>query len=435
MRRRAGSILLLAGMTAGIVVVLGTFVAAAASSTFADLAGYRVPVKAAFTGASIAMTLFVALSGWFMSEHYLAGRRRELALLQLAGMRKRHVLCFVSAELGMGVGAGFAAGLAASALLSRFFALVLGALMRTHEAPSLYHGALSVTVIGAACALQLILAVARAGLELSRCTIAWLLRSERDPEEPRHGRRVRAALAALLLACSYALACLSRGSLAENLILPLLSAAVCGTFLAFDSLLPTLAEALRTRALGKSAAAIFAAAQIAFRSRRNARLLALAAVLMGSALSAVGTVIVMAQKIAAEGTYDQDEIFGSLLFIGGFLSTVLILSVLALLVSRAAADARDDLERKVELRDLGASRAVMLRAIDLQNAFLFGLPLAFGLAHAAAALAMLRTFSNYSTAPAYLYSAFAAALITWRISRLVSRSQLERLYEGPEGSR
>jgi hypothetical protein len=429
-RRRAGNFVLLAASTAAAVAMLGTFAAAASSSSFAGLAGYRVYAKRAFVGSTGAMLLFVALSGWFLSEHYLAKRRHEIALWLLAGMRARLAFGLLAAELAVAIGAGFAGGITIGATLSRLFSLVLGALMRTDEPPSLAFGRVAIAAASGACLLQFALAACRAVVEVSRTSIAALIRSEREPEAPSKGSAPAAAAGALLIAASYAAAVFSRGVMAENLILPVLIGAVLGTFLVFDALVPALAIFIRSRAHGLGAAGTFAAAQIAFRSRRNARLLALTAVLIGMAAAASGTVLAIRDWIRTEGgTYGQDELFGALFFIGGFLSFVFALSAVVLLASRAAADARDDLGRRLELRDLGASRGTVLLALLLQNAFLFGLPLAFGLAHSAVALAMLRSFATVSSAgPTLAVCAAAIACFALLVS-LLSRSQLDITFD------
>ncbi|MDP3176642.1 MAG: hypothetical protein Q8M76_01980 [Spirochaetaceae bacterium] len=181
-RRRLGSVILLAATTAATVAALGTFAAAAFSPSFAAIADYRVYVRRAFEGASVAMALFVVLSGWFLSEHYLAGRRRELSLWLLAGMRRRDALAELSLELAAALGCGLAGGLAAGALLSRFFSLVLGALMKLGSPPELPYALAPIAACAATVLLQYGLAVAKAWSEISHSSISALLRSEREPE-------------------------------------------------------------------------------------------------------------------------------------------------------------------------------------------------------------------------------------------------------------
>lgn len=426
-RRRLPSLALLAATSAASSAVLSTFAAAASSPSFAGLAGFRVYIRRAFEGSSAVMALLALLAGWYYSEHFLGGRRRELALWLLAGARRRTLLGSLAAELGASIAAGLLGGLAAGALLSRLFALALGLLMRSAEVPSLRFGAVPIAAAAGAAFLQYAAALRRASVELSRCSVAELARAERSPELPARGGRARAIAGALLIGLSYAGAIFSRGLLAEALILPVLIGAVAGTFLVFEALVPALARAFRFRSAGLGAAGIFAAAQIAFRSRRNARLLALAAVLVGMAASAAGTLMTSASRLRVEGSYGQDELVGALLFIGGFLSAVFALSAAALLAARAASDARDDRGRRAALRDLGAPRRCLALAIGVQNAFLFGLPTLFGIAHCAAALSMLETFSGYPSAGATLASGSGAALLLGLAAAASTARELEAL--------
>lgn len=431
-RRRLGSVALLATATAATIATIGTFASAAASPSFAGLAAGKVYVRRAFEGSEVTMAVFAALSGWLFSEQYLAKRRREIALWLLSGMRIRVVLAALAIELSSACIAGFVVGIGAGLLFSRLFALILGALMQLTQIPKLIFGPQAIAVCAAACALQFLFAVARAAVDASRASIARLIRSEHEPEEAPRRKRALAALGATLIAAGYSTAIFSRGLLAENLILPALVMTVVGTFLAFDALVPALSLALRSRASSAraarlSAAAIFASAQIAFRSRRNSRILALSSILVGMAASAAGTVATVALQIRAEGTFDQDELFGALLFVGGFLAAVFALSATVLLASRSASDAREDIDRRAALRNLGATRAVMRRAIALQNAFFFGMPALFGVSHSVAAMAMLRTFSGHSTlAPAIAAGSAATAILA--IAAALSTS---RQLEGP----
>ena len=422
--RRMGGWALLSGTTAVSEAMLEVFASAAFSPSFAGLAASRLYVRRAFQGSSGAMALFVALSGWYLASRYLENREREIALWLLAGMRKRRAFAVLAAELSTSIAAGLACGLAAGIALSRLFALILGALMRTGETPTLRHGAGSILCVVAACLLQLSLALGRAGIAISRTSIATLLSSARLADDPGPDRLARSAFGAILVGAGYSAAIFSRGMAAERLIIPALASTVIGTVLVFDDLVPALAAALRRGSGRLRAAGSYAAAQIAFRSRRNARLLALEAVLVGMAAAATGTVIAVARTIRPTGAGSQEALFGALIFIGGILSATFWLSALLLLVCRASADARADLERRLALRGLGASRSALLRALVLQNAFMAGLPWAFGLAHCAAALAMLHTFSGASIAvPAFAANAISTAVSVAFVA-IASYSQL-----------
>jgi putative ABC transport system permease protein len=292
-RRRFGDALLLVISTAISVMAIATFTAAAASPTVASATGARQSLASLFASASFVTAVFAALSGWFFAEHYLSRRKREVATWLLVGMRKRVAFGLLSAEFGAAAIVAFLAGAGSGLLLSRFFSLALTAMMKERTPIAMPFGEASFTVAGVACIFQFLLASARSAITVSRVSIADLMRSEREAERPPRARPFLAAAGVVLILASYAVAVFAEGSLAAVSILPVLVCTIAGTFLCFGALVPTLASSFRKRKAGVGAAALVAAAQISFRSRRNARLLALTAVLVAVAATACGTVIAL----------------------------------------------------------------------------------------------------------------------------------------------
>jgi len=301
-RRRMGDAALLAVSTAVSVMAIQTFVAAAGSKAAAEAVGSNQGLVSLFIAAAIVTALFAALSGWFFAEHYLSRRKRELATWILVGMGKRAAFGILACEFAAAALVAFLAGTGAGILLSRFFALALAALMRERSPVDLPFGAASVGIGALACGFQFILASARAAFTLSRVSITTLMRSGREAETQPRARPFLAGVGALLIILGYSGALFTKGGLAMQIMLPVLAATVIGTFLCFGAIVPTLAAAARKQATSASrggktrpmdAAGLVATAQIAFRSRRNARLLALTAVLVAVAATASGTVIAL----------------------------------------------------------------------------------------------------------------------------------------------
>jgi putative ABC transport system permease protein len=298
-KRRLGDAILLFASTAASVMAISIFTAAAASPSVLEASGMRRSLAMLFSSAAIVTALFAALSGWFFAEHYLSRRRREVATWLLLGMRKRVAFCLLSAEFAVASLSSLLAGLGAGLLLSRFFALALAALMKERTPIAFPFGWASATAGGLACLFQFVLASLRSAITVSRISIADLMRAEREAERPPRSRPFLAGLGALLVLGSYCAAILAQGTTAIFLMIPVLLCTIAGTFLCFSVLVPTIAAAFRRRRKGLDAAALVAAAQLAFRSRRNARLLALTAVLVAVAATACGTVIALNTSDAA----------------------------------------------------------------------------------------------------------------------------------------
>lgn len=245
----------------------------------------------------MAIAFFVALSGWYYAEHYLRRRKRELASWLLLGMSRRSALAAVSAEFAASALAALVGGLALSLLFSRFFALVLAALMRDRSPLPLPFGAAALLCASAACVAQWAVSTLRASFELRRATLAELMKAEKAVEEPPKERLPAAIAGSALIAIGYACAVIVPGRISGAFMLPVLVVVVAGTFLVFGSAFPALIGAFRAgrigRRLEREASALVAVAQLSFRSRRNARLLAFSAVLVAMAASSLGTVLAL----------------------------------------------------------------------------------------------------------------------------------------------
>jgi putative ABC transport system permease protein len=624
--RRLGEARVLASSSAFSVMALSIFAAAAASPSFRSVLPTVESARRLLSVSSWSIAFFVALSGWFYAEDYLRRRKRELASWILLGMGKGSAIAAISAEFAAAALAALAGGLALGALFSRFFALVLAALMSERSPIPMPFGAESAAAAAIACAAQWAVSTARSILVLRRATLSELLKAERAADRgpaaelPAARRAVPAIAGCSLVAAGYALAALAKGKAAATLILPVTASVAAGTFLAFAAAVPALVRAVRSRLAKSDAAALVAMAQLSFRSRRNSRLAAFAAILVAIAASSLGTVLSLrandetmarwacphdlelsasspasvaaveaalrragtpdpaAQRtdfewIAADASIDgrsvevqafsesawnaalaaigekaadaaqgrlrisraggargrdggasaisptparegrasplilvveerddmppvstataalacalddadyaelrsdadpgalrsgsawdglepralrraapeleaafpsglvsrpllldeQGYIFGLMLFIGSFLAAVFGLAAASIVLFRAIEDSAEDLDRYRSMIGLGAARAVVRRALRMQNAFSFGLPLAVGLCHAAFALTMLRNMLGFEVFGAGAAVALALAAAFACASALARARQEERIYSG-----
>jgi hypothetical protein len=296
-RRRAGEALLLSLATSLSVMAIAIFVAAASSPRFSSLlfsnGTIAESVRRLFDAAAAALVFSVGLSGWFYAEHYLKRRKRELASWLLLGMEKGEALAAISAELAVAAAFALALGLGLAAVFSRFFALLLAALMADRSPVPISVGWPSLLAGAAACLGEWLAASLRAAFDISRSSILHLMRAEAELEAPPERRNLGAAAGAVFIAAGYSLAIFTRDSLASSLMLPVLALTVAGTFLSFDSLAPRLIEAFRAGGARRGAAGLIAAAQLSFRARRNTRLLALSTVAVAIAASALGSVMAL----------------------------------------------------------------------------------------------------------------------------------------------
>jgi len=291
--RRLGEARALAASSAFSIMALSIFAAAASSPSFRGVLPVVDSARRLLSVSSWAIAFFVALSGWFYAEGYLRRRKRELASWLLLGMRRRKAVMAASAEFAAISLVALASGLGLGALFSRFFALVLAALMSERSPIPMPFGAESVAAAAIACAAQWAVSTARAALIIRRATLTELMKAERAAEAPPKRRTAPAIVGCALVAAGYAAAAIARDKTASSLTLPVLAATVAGTFLAFAAAVPALIGAARSRLAGRDAAALVSMAQLSFRSRRNSRIAAFSAVLVAIAASALGTVLAL----------------------------------------------------------------------------------------------------------------------------------------------
>ncbi len=273
------------------VMALSIFSAAASSPRFRSALPDSSAAITMFIAASAMIAMFVALSGWFYAESYLRKRKRELATWVLLGMRKRTAVLVVSSELGAMALAALGAGLALGLLFSRFFALVLAALMSERVPIPMSFGKLSLYLSAIACAAQWAASSLRVAFFVGRSNLSDLIKAESRAEPSPRRRILPAAAGCALVAGGYYGAAFTEQGIAGLLVLPVLLAVVAGTFLCFSSAVPALVSLLRRRFDRRDAAMLASLAQLSFRSRRNARLTAFSAILIAVASTAFGTVL------------------------------------------------------------------------------------------------------------------------------------------------
>jgi hypothetical protein len=147
---------------------------------------------------------------------------------------------------------------------------------------------------------------------------------------------------------------------------------------------------------------------------------------MRAAMPALAAMPGLEPRVRVAILAEQHGMEGAMLFVGIFLAAVFILAAASLLVFRATEDSRDDAERYRILRELGADRKAIKASLAIQDLFSFGLPLAFGLAHCAAALVMMRSVSGFSSGKPTLIVAAAAIPIFALAASLAVEAQLSR---------
>ncbi len=558
------------------VMALSIFSAAASSPHFQEALPNSMTAITLFMVASVMIAIFVALSGWFYAESYLRKRKRELATWMLLGMRKRTAALVVSSELGSMALIALGAGLGLGLLFSRFFALVLAALMSERVPIPMSFGSSSLVISALACAAQWAASSLRAAAFIARSALSDLIKADRRAEPEPRRRIIPIAAGCVLLAAGYYGAAFTEQGVAGLLVLPVLLVVVIGTFLCFSAAVPALVSALRKRFDRRDAAMLASLAQLSFRSRRNARLTAFSAILIAVASTAFGTVLsfrnndremsrriaphdlelrratpedrALAERILAqagirgaagmrldlewvldskpeggkESAYkafprsswdaaldaiedrkgamppvssmaapdarpiddaryaelralatpemvstisvwdglparevleamgelkeafgarvvsradylrEQSFFFGLLLFIGAFMAAVFTLAAASLTLFRSMEDAAEDGDRYRSMIRLGAPRDLVRRALGIQAAFAFGLPLAVGLAHSAFALAMLHTLMGFAVLGSGLIVAAFAALAFFGAGALAAARQESALYSETE---
>ncbi len=283
--------MLAAGLTLNVLVVI-TFLSAGFAPESAALSE-RAATRYFFIACAVLTMIFSFVFSWFVSGYFVMKRKHEIATWLLLGMRRKTAFSLSVGELALASLAALFAGTLLSLALNRFFAIILGYLMRERRAVAI---PVRLSTIGAAAGLvflQTALVAVRVFSALKKLTLAELFRSERMAESMTTYRPLRAVLAILLLGCGYGGASVTDYQWATPLMIPVLIATILGTFLFFDCLVPLIVNHFRSRYALSDGALLIAAAQTSFRMRRNACVLALVAVLVAVAATAAGSMFTL----------------------------------------------------------------------------------------------------------------------------------------------
>lgn len=298
-RRRSGDSLLLAGALAVDVFVVALFLSIAFAPESASLAR-RATIRYFFIACALLTAVFSCFFTWFVAGYFIQKRKREISTWILLGMKKRTAFAFSAGELAVAAIAALVVGISTAGVLGRFFSIVLGFLIKAGgriEIP-LSSGAVGYTA--ALGAVQILAAVSRVALDIRRSTIAELFVSEcRTDALPRTGAPYVAS-GLVLIAAAYSTAALCTAYYAVYLMIPVLAAAVSGSFLFLAGLVPWLSLRFRRVPGCASPLLLIASAQLSFRHRRNARILALISVLVGVAATAGATMFCLASSGAIQ---------------------------------------------------------------------------------------------------------------------------------------
>lgn len=296
------------------VMVFFVFTSLRFAEELAAAAQASLKVDTLFQVSAVLVGVFAVIFLWYSASLFFARRHRETGMMLLMGMRQRSVAAMLFVEnLLLGLTA-LVLGLVLGTLFHRLFVLVLLTLMRLPVSISASVDVRAYLVTGAAFALMIAVGGIGAGIGVYRLSLLRLFSAHAKSEEPPRLPWITAAAAIVCIGAGYGLAVhaadVSRISIA--LLLEIVGVTVAGTFLLFGGASYLIFRAAKARARRRcNAERLAALGQLAFRARKNARFLAMVAVLNAVSITGVGTFLAIysdaeeiRRQIDARAPYD-----------------------------------------------------------------------------------------------------------------------------------
>ncbi|MFW5689061.1 MAG: FtsX-like permease family protein, partial [Spirochaetota bacterium] len=280
------------------VMVFFVFVSLYFHPQFNELAASNIRMKGLFVVSAILVGMFSMLFLWYSSSLFFHKRNREVGTWVLLGMKKREaawILYLESFIVGiLALGAGIVLGM----LLRRLFLLLLVRMMSLPMTLEVQIDARPIAVTAGAF-VALFAATGLSGvLGVLRYDLIRLFRDEQTGEDKPRFAVVQAVLAAVTIATGYYLAARpQQGTVGIDTLGLILVVTIVGTFLLFGGVCYLAVRAQKRRLASKAEPlGTVSAGQVLFRIRRNAKFLALVAVLNAVAVTSVGTFLTFREE-------------------------------------------------------------------------------------------------------------------------------------------
>ena len=283
--------------TAFSAMVFFVFVSLYYHPQFSEMTASNARLQALFMVSAVLVGLFSLLFLWYSSSLFFQRRHREVGTYMLMGMKKREaasILYLESIFVGL---AAVALGIVLGLVLRRLFLLLLVRMMTIPMELQIQTDLQPIVVT----AVTFVVLLAVGGFSgvwgVLRYQLIRLFTDEQTGEDRPRLVAVQAALGIAAVATGYALALMPEGSVHLQSLLSILVITVTGTFLVFGGGGYVLARFAKRKA--RSAAnprALVATGQLVFRIRRNAKFLALVAVLNAVAVTSVGTFLTIREE-------------------------------------------------------------------------------------------------------------------------------------------
>lgn len=283
--------------TAFSAMVFFVFVSLYYHPQFNEMTASNTRLQALFLVSAVLVGLFSLLFLWYSSSLFFQRRHREVGTYMLMGMKKREAAAILYLEsIFVGLVA-LAIGVAFGLVLRRLFLLLLVRLMRIPMELEIQTDLQPVVVTAVTFAALLAVGGIAGVWGVLRYQLVRLFTDEQTGEDRPRFVAVQTVLGIAAIATGYALALMTEGYVHLQGLLWILIVTIAGTFLIFGGGGYLLARAAKRRA-GSAAdpRALVATGQLVFRIRRNAKFLALVAVLNAVAVTSVGTFLTLREE-------------------------------------------------------------------------------------------------------------------------------------------
>ncbi|WP_297634355.1 FtsX-like permease family protein [uncultured Clostridium sp.] len=338
-----------------------------------------------FYAALMVVIISMGVFMYYANSFFIKKRKKEFGIFMLLGMGKKKVAKMIFTE-NIVIGAiATVVGTIAGIILSQFITIAYLDIfnLKSIESMSWINSkALLVTII-VFWIFYLYVSLGSADI-VNRYTLLQLFNDSKSSEKLFKEKVVKGIPAVILIILGYLTYPWAIATLGLSVIVTLIIV-VKGTYKLFNT---KIIEGIKKKKAGngfEDKVKLVALSNVLFRVRSNARTLSTITILIASTLTTVG---ICSTLYFSRDSGINNEIAGSIYFVGIFIGIVFTICTLSILLFKLMQEAYEERNRYKILKQIGFTRKDIDKTISTQLKLIYIIPLVIGLIHATVALSI-----------------------------------------------
>ncbi|MED2765458.1 FtsX-like permease family protein [Bacillus thuringiensis] len=405
----------------------------------------NVMINYILQSSKVILIIFIAVFIIYSTNFFIRKRKKEVGLYSLLGITKKQIGTMLFCETMIMGGVALVIGILIGCMSFKLCLQLLMSLMKLNVqiAFELSIKAIIDTFI-VFLAILLYTAWKNARVIYQFLLIEMFQANHKGESMPK-GFRVMAYMGPILLGLGYVMAIFFHEAVRfvknptepmnpfmDPKIIPffIFFAIILGTYFLFTSYTVIVLKKIRSkRKIHYNGMNMLNIAQLLYRIKGSAKLLATIAILIATALTAVSTVSALYYVGQSETKVDFMQLYGVSLFIGSFLGVIFVLATGSIIYYKQLAEAYANQRYYETLRKIGVTKKEVRTSIAKQVSFSFISPLIVGLVHSLFAIPIISNMPIYDIIIPIVFSSGVYCIIYFGYYVLTVYSYLKILYK------